>query len=73
MHAFFVQTSFLSLEFGFEQTFVRKTRAFKADEIDVLYNKKVIKFKGNIMLKNSFKKVLHDCTLHCIASTKFQT
>jgi len=36
MHAFFVQKSSLCLEFGFERTFVRKTRAKNLDEIDDL-------------------------------------
>ncbi len=31
---FFVQTSFLCLEFGFKRTFTRKMRAFNVDEID---------------------------------------
>jgi len=34
MHIFFVRKSFLYLEFGFEQTFVRKMRAKNVDEID---------------------------------------
>jgi len=33
--AFFVQTSFLCLEFGFEPTYVRKSCAKNVDEIDV--------------------------------------
>jgi hypothetical protein len=32
--AFFVQMSFFLLRFGFEQTFVRKVRTKKVDEIE---------------------------------------
>jgi hypothetical protein len=34
LHTFFVQKSFLCLEFGFEQTFVQKTHAKNVDDID---------------------------------------
>ncbi len=35
--AFFVQKSFLCLKFGFERTFIQKTRTYDVDEIDASY------------------------------------
>ncbi len=59
-HTFFIQTSFLCLEFGFEQTFVRKICTKNVDEIDQQHNKVVTIFKVlNEQIDSSVSQIKH--------------